>query len=117
MVVVSWDVNNGGSPITNFVVQIRESDGLTYTAESVACKSDDSTVLSTKSCTIPIPTLRAEPYSLPFGTSVYAKVTATNSYGTSVISAPGNGAVILTVPTAVVLSNYEAGTNADQITI
>ena len=54
---------------------------------------------------------------MPYGSSVYAQVTVTNAYGTSVTSLSGNGAVILTVPTAVVVSNYIPGTNADQVTI
>lgn len=47
-VVIAWTVDNRGSAITHFLVQIRESDGLTYTAESVACQSDDATVLSSQ---------------------------------------------------------------------
>ena len=66
---------------------------------------------------MPITTLLAAPYYLPYGSSVYAQVTVTNDYGTSVTSVAGNGAVILTVPTAVVVSNNIPGTNADQITI
>jgi len=44
--------------------------------------------------------LRASPFNLAWGTSVYAKVIATNAYGASVESNPGNGAVITTTPDA-----------------
>jgi hypothetical protein len=43
---------------------------------------------------------RAEPYSLEWGASVWAKVIATNVYGDSLESAPANGAVITTNPDA-----------------
>jgi hypothetical protein len=50
------------------------------------------------SCTIPVAALKAEPFSLDWGTSVYAKVVAVNQYGDSVESLTGNGAVITTTP-------------------
>lgn len=40
------------------------------------------------------------PYSLAWGSSIYAKVSATNSKGTSVVSQGGNGAIIWTNPDA-----------------
>jgi hypothetical protein len=49
---------------------------------------------------VPITTLRASTYNLPWGSSVYAKVVAYNLYGNSATSAVGNGAVILTIPDA-----------------
>jgi hypothetical protein len=49
-------------------------------------------------CIIPVAVLRAVPYSLEWGTSVYAKVIATNIYGDSLSSEEGNGAYITTTP-------------------
>lgn len=69
------------------------------------------------SCSVPITTLLASPYNLPWGSSIFAQISATNSYGTSVLSQGDNGAIILTVPSAVVVSNYDAGTSATQIVI
>jgi hypothetical protein len=43
-------------------------------------------------------TLTGEPYLLVQGDSVWAKVTATNSYGTSEESQVGNGDVVVLVP-------------------
>ena len=60
--------------------------------------------------------MQAAPYELPYGSSIYARVTATNAYGTSDYL-EGNGAVILTVPTAPVTSNVVSETNWHQITI
>jgi hypothetical protein len=50
----------------------------------VNCLGSSSTILNALTCSIPILTLRTTPYSLPWGTSVYAKVTAMNAYGSSV---------------------------------
>lgn len=53
--------------------------------------------------------LTSSPFSLAFGDSVYVKVVAINSYGESIESNAGNGAVILQVPSAPVgLTNINA---------
>jgi hypothetical protein len=49
---------------------------------------------------VPVATLRAEPFSLDWGASVFAKLFATNQYGDSEISLAGNGAIITTTPDA-----------------
>jgi hypothetical protein len=51
-------------------------------------------------CTIPVTALRSSPYSLAWGSSVYAKVVAKNLYGSSIESSAGNGAIITTTPDA-----------------
>jgi hypothetical protein len=51
-------------------------------------------------CTIPVTVFRSTPYDLPWGSSVFAKVIATNLYGDSEESLEGNGAVITTTPDA-----------------
>ena len=38
------------------------------------------------------------PYSIEWGLSIWATVTAVNIYGLSVESEPGNGAIILMIP-------------------
>jgi hypothetical protein len=49
-----------------------------------------------------------------WGMSVFATISATNIYGTSIDSISGNGAVILTVPSPPVeLSNIPSLTNAN----
>lgn len=51
-----------------------------------------------------------------WGMSVYATISASNIYGTSIDSISGNGAVILTVPSPPAqLSNIPSLTNANQI--
>jgi hypothetical protein len=51
-------------------------------------------------CTIPVAALRASPFSLEWGSSIYVKVIATNLYGDSLESPEGNGAIITTSPDA-----------------
>jgi hypothetical protein len=56
------------------------------------------------------------PYSLVWGSSIYATVQATNAFGSSVASLPGNGAIILTNPDPPTsLSNDVAITNSSVI--
>lgn len=69
------------------------------------------------SCAVPFSVLTSAPYSLPYGSSIFARVTATNLYGSSDKSASGNGAIILDVPSSVIVSNYPAGTNASKVTL
>jgi hypothetical protein len=54
--------------------------------------------MSLKRCTIPYDDLRAAPFELPWGSSVYANVVATNIMGDSLTSPAGNGAMITRVP-------------------
>ena len=97
-VIVSWTApDNGGSPIIGYTVTIRMSDLTTYSVEPTYCDRMASLITS---CTIPVSTLRASPFLLPWGSSVYAKVVATNSYGNSLVSDENNGAVITTNPDA-----------------
>jgi hypothetical protein len=55
---------------------------------------------SARYCRILVGVFRAAPYSYPWGTSVFVKVTATNIKGTSELSLGGNGAVIIFSPDA-----------------
>lgn len=96
--IVTWSApDNGGSPITGYTVTVRQSDSATYSTELTNCDASSST---TTTCTIPVTVLRASPFSLSWGSSVYAKVLATNIYGNSQVSSEGNGAIITTTPDA-----------------
>jgi hypothetical protein len=44
--------------------------------------------------------LITDPFDLPFGSSIYAKVKAVNLVGSSDYSAVGNGGILLTTPGA-----------------
>ena len=95
-VIVTWVApDDGGSPITGYTVSFIHSDSLTYSTETTHCDMSSSTEVT---CTVPVTALRAEPFNLDWGTSVYTKVIATNLYGDSLVSEAGNGAVITTTP-------------------
>jgi hypothetical protein len=89
--------DNGGSPITGFTVSIIQNDAEAFSTELTYC---DRSLSTSTTCTIPVTVLRASPFSLNWGTSVFAKVVATNIYGNSIESVAGNGAVITTTPDA-----------------
>lgn len=71
-----------------------EHDGVTYTEETVECVGTNTDVVNNRECTISLQTLQAAPYSLLCGDSIWVKIISVNTYGESVISEAGNGAVI-----------------------
>jgi hypothetical protein len=70
----------------------------TYSENLVYCNGADSGIIAALSCSIPASVLNISPYSLAWGTSVFAKVRATNEKGASTESNAGNGAIIYTKP-------------------
>lgn len=97
--IISWVApDNGGSPITAYTVYIRQSDGITFTTEMTHCDASSVVIRDNQECTIPASVLHDAPYSLAWGTPVYAKVMASNIYGDSEVSLEGNGGTIITEP-------------------
>lgn len=95
-VIILWTApDNGGSPIIGYSITIKQSDSVYHSAELINC---DMTSSTDTTCTIPVTSLRDSPFSLSWGTSIYAKVVATNVYGSSRVSNEGNGAIITTTP-------------------
>jgi hypothetical protein len=64
----------------------------------VNCDGSDATILSNNQCTVTQASLQAEPFNLVKGDVVFAKVKATNLYGTSNDSPIGDGASIWLQP-------------------
>ena len=91
---------DGAAQITSFTIVIRQSDLLTYSEAKVDCDGTDYDIVANLECFVPISKLIVEPFSLEWGSSIYAKIIATNVIGNSLISDAGNGAVILTSPDA-----------------
>jgi len=102
--IISWSapVSDNGAEIKSYKIFIRESDGVSYSMDSVNCDGSDPTIFAQKFCTVPFSALTQAPFSLTEGSSIYAKVVATNDIGDSEASEPGNGATmnIRTVPDA-----------------
>ena len=97
-IYISWPAtDNGGSAITSYTVKIRHNDGTTFTASTTACSGSSQFVLANRACYVPVSVVLAAPYNLPWTSSIFVTVSATNAYGTSADSTAGNGAVIVTV--------------------
>jgi hypothetical protein len=100
-VVVSWKAPyNGGALVTEYLITIRESDGVTYTEALVGCDGTDPTIVLNRQCSVTINSLTEAPYNLAWGSSIYAKLTAINILGPSQVSSAGNGAKIMRIPDA-----------------
>jgi hypothetical protein len=100
-VTITWSTPyNGGEDIDSYRIEIRKSDLTTYATDLTDCDGSNAAIVAATTCNVPIATLRAEPFLLPWGSSVWARVIATNINGDSEASADGNGAVILTNPDA-----------------
>jgi hypothetical protein len=84
-----------GSPITGYKVQIRQSDGVTFTEDLTDC---NRLAMPTLSCTVPVITLTTTPFEILWGEHIWAQVIAINAYGYSAVSDAGNGAEIITYP-------------------
>jgi hypothetical protein len=101
-VTINWvSPPNIGSVITAYTLAIQESNGIMFTPYA-------SCVIAIV-CTVPITVLQNAPYNLAWGDSVYATVQATNAAGSSSVSAPGNGAPLVTNPDE---PNFLANDNA-----
>ena len=59
---------------------------MTFTEDTVNCDGSDSTIMTNLACEVPISTLKTTPYSIEWGLSIWAKVTAVNLYGESIES-------------------------------
>jgi hypothetical protein len=100
-VTVNWSESYyNGDEIISYTVLIRTSDSGVYEMELATCDGSDSTIMDSQTCTIPVGTLIAAPFNLPWGTDVYVKIIATNAKGESDESNPGHGAIITTNPDA-----------------
>lgn len=86
-----------GSPITAYKILIKQRDAI-FKQESVECRGESADVISARSCSIALATLKASPYFLVQGNDVVAQVISVNVYGESVQVVTGSGAKIQEVP-------------------
>lgn len=84
-----------GSAITAYNIYIKQQSGV-FNLELDNCDGTDLTIRDATSCTVLVSTLKNSPFSLEWGSSIFAKVVAINAYGRSLESEVGNGAVIIT---------------------
>ena len=100
-ILISWSAPfNQGSPITSYKIQIRQNDNSSYSLDLTNCDGSQQGFLTTTQCSVPVSVLRSAPFSLPWGSPVYATIIASNKYGDSLVSLPGSGGRIITYPDA-----------------
>jgi hypothetical protein len=90
-----------GDEVHYYTVLIRSQTG-TFIEDIINCDGRDLIIREQRYCDIPMSNLMANPYDLLQGDSVIVKVTATNTYGTSVESdinsLPNEVALVEVVP-------------------
>lgn len=100
-IVVTWTAPyNGATEITAYTIKIMTGDGITFAIDSVNCNGTNPTIVAALTCTVPVNVLRVSPFSIDWGSSIWATVAASNKVGHSADSLPGNGAIMLTSPDA-----------------
>jgi hypothetical protein len=101
MIEIKWAApNDAGSPIIAYDVQIQKSDGVTFAYDLVNCDGTDSEIVANAECFIPISVMLNPPFNYVWGQSIFARVSASNKYGSSQVSELGNGAKLMTLPDA-----------------
>jgi len=98
-VIIQWDLpDNGGQNILGYTIFIRKGDGVNFNQDFTYCDGSLVAILNSRTCTIPAGVFVSAFYGLNWGSSIFAKVIAYNSYGNSLASPIGNGAVLMTIP-------------------
>jgi hypothetical protein len=92
--------NNGGQNILGYTIYIQKGDGVNYVRDFTYCDASQTSIMIAASCSIPAGVFISSFYNLNWGSSIYVKVVAYNSYGNSPDSGVGNGAVLVTIPSA-----------------
>lgn len=92
-----WDST---TPEFVYTIEFRHNDEVIFSNVGEICDGTDTTVISTRYCSVPITTLRAEPFLYEWGKTAYAKVSATNIKGSSEFSEVGFGGTIEKSPDA-----------------
>jgi len=112
-VIVSWMApSSNGSPILAYVITFRDTSG-NYRLNLDDCNGSLQSIVSSRTCTVPLTSLYNSPFNLALGDHIYAIIIAVNSYGNSVQSTPGDGASVVLVPDAPInIANNPAMTSA-----
>jgi hypothetical protein len=71
---------NGASAITGYTITMMQSNG-SFSPDLVNCDGRVPSIIAARTCIIPVSVLRAEPFNLEWGSSIWVKVSATNIIG------------------------------------
>jgi hypothetical protein len=83
----------------------------------IQCNGSSPVIVAETKCTIEETQFKASPFSLPWGSHIFAKVKALNVVGSSDYSQVGNGGQILTTPSAPTKPTEPLVTTSTEITI
>jgi hypothetical protein len=61
-----------GSGITGYKLEIRHSDGVTFSEELTQCEATREPIPSALTCMVSKSALRTDPYNLPWGSEIWA---------------------------------------------
>jgi hypothetical protein len=118
-ITLAWaaPASNGGVAITSYTVEIRGSD--TTFRTDPGCDGSTSTILNTRTCTIPMATFVAADHSLAFDALVEVRVTAVNIRGSGPSSTINTaGARIRQIPAQMTtLPTEGTGTSNTQVQV
>ena len=95
-VQISWSLplDDGGLEITSYIIQIESSTGDFYRDLTNCDAEHNQEIISTRTCSIPIESLKASPFNLSNSDKVNATVISINLLGDSDVSNVGDGAII-----------------------
>ena len=120
-VVVSWsEPENSAAPLLAYSIVILGADG-TFGEELTYCDGASTGVLATApdlECTIPLTTLRAAPFELPYGALVQARVMAQNANGWGSLSQVNlAGASVETEPAQMATPTMGSATTTTEVAV
>jgi hypothetical protein len=116
-VTISWTAPADGSdPIVEYRVEIKSAGG-TFNIESTACLGTQASVVSGRTCLLPMTTLRSAPHSLPFDALVAVRLAARNSYGWGATSAENTGGARIRVEPSQMAAPVAAALTEAQISL
>lgn len=101
-IAITWVAPDArGDDITAYKIEIANKDGTAWSTDA-QCDGTKTSIVSSRTCVITMPTLTAAPYSYVFDDVVYVKVSAQNAFGFGAVSpaSASTGARIRSVPTA-----------------
>jgi len=100
-VLISWsEAIANGAPILSYQIYLNTHGSDTYLAAPPSCDGTDLVTISDLYCWVALSDLIVAPYSLVLDEEIYAKIEATNFYGASALSEPGNNGRIQLIPDA-----------------
>lgn len=115
---IRWDAPwDGGTSIFTYTIEFRHNDDTSFSQVGVSCDGTDPAVVQARFCSVPISTLKAEPFVVDWGKTAHARVSATNVKGTCGYSEVGLGGTIEKSPDAPINLRNEGYpfTNAFQV--